>query len=120
MYSIGLSRLFLERLKNGRSIHRSPVRSVRAFHAVREIRPQDYVQALTWYRKAADQGLADAQYSLGYLYANGHEVPQDYVQAHLWLNLSAAQNNTVAATNRDDVAKLMTTEQMSRSPKRKV
>ena len=27
--------------------------------------PQDYAQALTWYRKAADQGYAAAQFNLG-------------------------------------------------------
>jgi len=27
--------------------------------------PRDYVQAVRWYRRAADQGNADAQYNLG-------------------------------------------------------
>jgi TPR repeat protein len=29
---------------------------------------QDYAEALKWYRKAADQGNADAQYGLGGMY----------------------------------------------------
>ena len=36
---------------------------------------------LAWYRKAADQGFADAQFSLGWMYGKGHGVPQDYAQA---------------------------------------
>ena len=33
--------------------------------------PQNYAEALKWYRLAADQGDADAQYNLGVMYANG-------------------------------------------------
>ena len=44
--------------------------------------PQDYAEALKWFRKAADQGEATAQYDLGVLYAEGQGVSQDYVQAH--------------------------------------
>ena len=30
--------------------------------------PQDYAKAVKWYRLAADQGYADAQYNLGVMY----------------------------------------------------
>ena len=52
--------------------------------------PQDYAEARKWYRLAAAQGNAEAQFNLGIMYANGHGVPQDYVQAHKWFNLAAA------------------------------
>ena len=52
--------------------------------------PQDYAEALKWFRKATDQGQADARFSLGIMYKNGEGVPQDYVQAHMWLNLAAS------------------------------
>ena len=42
--------------------------------------PQDYVQALKWYRLAAAQGDALAQYNLGVMYAKGQGVPQDYAE----------------------------------------
>ena len=32
---------------------------------------QNHVEALTWYRKAADQGWAAAQYNLGMMYEEG-------------------------------------------------
>ncbi|MEO2195917.1 MAG: tetratricopeptide repeat protein [bacterium] len=53
--------------------------------------PQDDVEAVRWYRLAADQGLAGAQRNLGFMYANGRGVPQDYVQAHMWFNLAASR-----------------------------
>jgi TPR repeat protein len=43
--------------------------------------PQDYAQAAIWYRKAAEQGSAEAQFNLGLLYDNGLGVPLDYSQA---------------------------------------
>jgi TPR repeat protein len=33
--------------------------------------PQDYAKAATWYRKAADHGMAKAQFNLAVLYADG-------------------------------------------------
>ena len=42
-----------------------------------------------WYRKAAEQGYADAQFSLGSMYDNGRGVSHDYVIAHMWLSLAA-------------------------------
>ena len=53
--------------------------------------PQDYALAVTWYRKAADQGYEDAQFHLGLMYADGKGVPQDYTLAHGWLNLAASR-----------------------------
>jgi len=63
--------------------------------------PQSYVEASTWYRKAADQGHAAAQFNLGLLYANGRGVDQDLVQAHMWLNLAAAGSEAAAQRERD-------------------
>ena len=47
--------------------------------------PQDFAAALIWYRKAADQGDADAQFYLGGMYDNGKGVPQDYAAAVTWI-----------------------------------
>ena len=56
-----------------------------------EIVPQDYAEAAKWVYRAADQGLAVAQFVLGEMYASGQGVPEDIVRAHMWLNLSEAQ-----------------------------
>jgi uncharacterized protein len=76
--------------------------------------------AVTWYRKAADQGNPVAQLFLGLMYYNGQGVPQDYVQAHKWYNLAGAripasdtQNHKMAVKNRDIVAKKMTPAQIA-------
>jgi uncharacterized protein len=63
--------------------------------------PQDYVEALKWYRKAADQGNASALFNLGEMYDSGQGVPQDYVQAHMWLNLAASQFRDSQKERRD-------------------
>jgi TPR repeat protein len=39
--------------------------------------PQDYAEAVKWFRKAAEQGNAMAQYNLGIAYANGQGVSRD-------------------------------------------
>ena len=49
---------------------------------------EDYKQAVHWYRKAAEQGDAEAQYSLGLMYAIGRGVPQDYKHAYMWFTLA--------------------------------
>ena len=45
---------------------------------------QDYTEAFRWFRKAADQGYAEAQYNLGLMYANGHGVHQDFNLSKEW------------------------------------
>ena len=80
--------------------------------------PQDYQEAMSWYRKAAEQGNASAQYNLGVSYANGQGVPQDYVQAHKWINLAASRTKENAEDfrlARDSLAEKMTALQVGRS-----
>jgi TPR repeat protein len=61
--------------------------------------PQDYQEALKWYRPAAEQGYAPAQYSLGVAYERGQGVPQDYREAVKWYRRAAAQGNELAQVN---------------------
>ena len=61
--------------------------------------PRDYAQALVWYRKAADQGDALAQFSLGLVYDNGQGVPQDFAQAVVWYRKAADQGEARAQIN---------------------
>jgi uncharacterized protein len=78
---------------------------------------QDYVIAMFWYRKAAEQGEAAAQFSLGQMYSDGHGVPQDYVQAYMWYYLAAVYRDFNAASYRDCVAKAMTPAQITEAQK---
>ena len=54
---------------------------------------------VTAYRKAAEQGNADAQFNVGVMYANGRGVPQDYAQARDWYRKAAEQGNADAQFN---------------------
>jgi TPR repeat protein len=60
---------------------------------------QDYEAAVQWYRLAADQGLARAQTSLGFMYDNGQGVVQDYEAAVQWYRLAADQGLAQAQNN---------------------
>ena len=54
---------------------------------------------MTWYRKAADQGRADAQFNLALMYANGQGVPQDHAEAMTWYRKAAEQGDAAAQLN---------------------
>ena len=78
--------------------------------------PQDYQEAVKWYRLAAAQGNEFAQVNLGVMYAVGRGVGQDFVRAHMWFNLAAAalsgDPRDTATKNRDRIASKMTAEQI--------
>lgn len=54
---------------------------------------QDYKKAYEWYKKASDNGSADAQCSIALLYFYGKGVKQDYKKAKDWLDLSASKEH---------------------------
>jgi TPR repeat protein len=56
----------------------------------------DYVQAVEWYRKAAEQNHFLAQFNLGMMYAYGQGVARDTVQSRMWLGKAAHQGDAGA------------------------
>ena len=58
--------------------------------------PQDYTQAVAWYRQAAEQGDSEAQFQLGIVYTLGKGVSQDAAQAVDWYRQAAEQGHAVA------------------------
>ena len=78
---------------------------------------QNYAEAVRWYKLAAAQGHAEAQSSLGQMYAIGHGVLQDYTRAHMWFNLAAVKSESNAIKNRDLIVKLMTPQQIAEAQK---
>ena len=58
--------------------------------------PQDDAEAVRWYRLAAEQGDATAQYNLGLMYDEGEGVPQDDAEAVRWYRLAAEQGDASA------------------------
>jgi TPR repeat protein len=61
-----------------------------------EISPQDYQEAVKYFRLSAEQGYAPAQLFLGLVYAAGRGIPKDYNESIKWLRLAANQSNTAA------------------------
>jgi len=59
----------------------------------------DYPQAVKWFRKAAEQGNAFAQFNLGQIYTQGKGVPQDYAEAVKWWRKAAEQGYAGAQYN---------------------
>ena len=51
---------------------------------VAAINRKDYATALAKFRSAAQQGVAEAQFNLGYMYGNGQGIAQDYKEALRW------------------------------------
>lgn len=74
---------------------------------------KDYVEAVKWFRKAAEQGNAPAQNGLGVMYTHGFGVAKDDVTACFWFSLAAAQGDEAASSNREALAKQMTTTQIA-------
>jgi len=59
------------------------------------IAQSDALTLQLWLRRA-EQGAADAQYTVGYMYATGKGAPQDYIEASKWFRLAAAQGHATA------------------------
>lgn len=60
---------------------------------------EDYETALSEWRPLAEQGHADAQNMLGYMYRFGEGLPQDFEQAREWYRRAADQGNATAQNN---------------------
>ncbi|MBF0125346.1 MAG: sel1 repeat family protein [Magnetococcales bacterium] len=58
--------------------------------------PQDFDQAMKWYRKAAKQGYSEAYIRIGSLYHNGTGVVQDFKEAIQWYRKAADQSDATA------------------------
>ena len=82
----------------------------------------DYGTAYREFLPLAAQGDVKSRIGLGLLHAHGHGMPRDVVQAHKWFDLAATQTPDIhpairilARTNRDFLAKRMSTAQLAES-----
>ena len=60
---------------------------------------QDTEQALSWYRKAAEQGHLIAQRTLGVMYVKGRGTPRNEAEAANWFRKAAEQGDATAQYN---------------------
>lgn len=77
--------------------------------------PQDFAEAIAWYRRAAEQGYSEAQFILGHMYADGQGVPQDHTLAQMWLTIAGLSGDDRAAERRGWVASQMTLAQIAKA-----
>ncbi len=80
----------------------------------------NFGEAAKWYHRAADRGDPDAQLNLGLLYVNGVGVKKGYVSAYKWFALAyltypPGDYRDNAFRNRENVATLMSTEQIEKA-----
>jgi TPR repeat protein len=68
---------------------------------------KDTQQAVTWYRKAAEQNNPDAQMNLGRMYENGIGLKKDYPQALVLYRKAANQMKSIQ-NNKTNKQKLVT------------
>src|SRR6266550_2162296 len=57
---------------------------------------KDEVEAVKWFRKAAEQNYESAQFMLGACYGEGQGVTTNYVEAVKWWRKAAEQNYAFA------------------------
>lgn len=84
-------------------------------YATGQVGPKNATEAVQWYRRAAEQDLADAQFNLGVMYTEGEGVPENYIEAYKWLSLSRGQGewDEEQAQFWDELRSLMTPAQIA-------
>jgi TPR repeat protein len=61
--------------------------------------PKSYADAAKWYRKAAEQNVASAQNSLGWMHIRGQGVAKDAIEAATWFKKAAEGGYAKAQVN---------------------
>lgn len=77
--------------------------------------PQDYEEAIKFFRKAAERENTDAQYNLGVMHELGQGVLQNNIYAYMWYDIAASNSHKRAAKNRGNTARYMTTSNISKA-----
>jgi hypothetical protein len=72
-------------------------------------------EAVKWFKKAAEQGYAPAQFELGIRYEYGEGVLQDFVLAHMWYNISASKGYSKARSALSELTEKMTPESIGKA-----
>ncbi|NRB17508.1 MAG: sel1 repeat family protein [Rhodobacteraceae bacterium] len=73
----------------------------------------DATEAVRWFRLAADQGNASAQFNLGLMYGNGEGVLADHISAHMWFNIAGGNGDEEARKSRERVEAKMALAEIS-------
>ena len=77
----------------------------------------ELVEAFKWYKKAADQGIADAYFALGQIYHKGVAVPRDAIQAYAAFDVAATLGHAVSGDWRGMVSNTLGMEELAKAQK---
>jgi localization factor PodJL len=94
--------------------NRMAMHNLAALYAGGQLGDQQFETAAEWFTKAAELGMTDSQFNLGMLYARGLGVSQDFEQSYKWFSLAAQRGDADAGKARDDIAKSLTADAVSR------
>lgn len=94
--------------------NRMAMHNLAALYAGGQLGDQQFETAAEWFTKAAERGMTDSQFNLGMLYARGLGVEQDFEQSYKWFSLAALGGDADAGKARDDIAKSLTADIVSR------
>jgi localization factor PodJL len=75
----------------------------------------DNEEAARWFMQAAEFGVPDSQFNMGILTAKGIGMRQDLEEGYKWFALLAAGGDADAAAKRDEVAAMLSPEQLERA-----
>lgn len=75
----------------------------------------DNESAVMWFTKAAELGVKDSQFNLAILSAKGMGMRQNLEESYTWFALAANAGDKDAGQKRDEVAKAMTPDQLTRA-----
>jgi TPR repeat protein len=92
---------------------RSEFGSLLFFPECLEAIPADDVLAFRWTLRAAEAGSPFAHWMAGRAYLEGKGIPQDHFQAYVHFSVAAALGQSNASKERDEVAALLSTDQLS-------
>ncbi len=70
--------------------------------------------AVKWYKQAAEQGHASAQFNLGEMYFKGQGVTQDYTRAYMWWEIAASQGDEKAVKKSEKNQELLIPSQLEK------
>lgn len=94
--------------------NRMSMHNLAALYAGGELGKQEFGSASEWFEQAAARGMKDSQFNLGMLYARGLGVKQDMQTSYKWFSLAANRGDKDAAKARDDIARSLSPDDMSR------
>ncbi len=94
--------------------NRMSMHNLAAIYAGGQLGKQEFESAAKWFEEAASRGMTDSQFNLGMLYARGLGVPQSLEDSFKWFGIAARSGDADATKARDDIARSLDAETMTR------